>query len=87
MKKFLSIAITAALLLTCLIFGASAEGTSYVYGNNRFNVEAVSYTHLPLYADVTVLHAPAEGYPLLNQQTTFYVCQGMTCQPPVNKLS
>lgn len=42
---------------------------------------------LPLYADVTVLHAPAEGYPLLNQQTTFYVCQGMTCQPPVNKLS
>ena len=42
MKKFLSIAITAALLLTCLIFGASAEGTSYVYGNNRFNVEGIN---------------------------------------------
>lgn len=41
---------------------------------------------IPLYADVTVLHAPTGEYRLLNGRTTFYVCKGHTCLPPANTL-
>ena len=41
---------------------------------------------VPLYADVTVLLAPAKEYPLLNGRVTYYVCRGRTCLPPSNTL-
>lgn len=37
----------------------------------------------------TIVHlvkSPTEEYPLKDDKTTFYVCQGRTCQPPVNEL-
>lgn len=43
--------------------------------------------HIKLSAAVTVLAHPTQDYPLLNDQTTFYVCNHNTCLPPVNKLS
>ncbi len=41
----------------------------------------------PLYADITVLREPCEGYSLLNSKTTYYVCENNTCRPPSNSLS
>lgn len=35
---------------------------------------------------VYVVENPTKEYPLKNDKTTFYVCRGRTCQPPVNKL-
>ena len=33
-----------------------------------------------------VIEAQSGKYPLLNDRTTFYVCKGHTCYPPVNML-
>ena len=38
-------------------------------------------------AIVRVLKEPTEEYPLKNNKTTFYVCRGRACQPPVNELN
>lgn len=45
-----------------------------------------TYPRLPLYADVRILLEPEEGYSLINDQTTYYVCEGHTCFPPSNEL-
>ncbi len=37
-------------------------------------------------AVVRVRENPTEEYPLKNDQTTFYICRGRACQPPVNEL-
>lgn len=41
---------------------------------------------LPLGTLVRVLNSPAEGYPLKNGETTYYVCCGQRCLPPMNEL-
>lgn len=38
-------------------------------------------------AVVTVLHEPTQQYPLVNNKTTFYVCENHACQPPTNQLN
>lgn len=40
---------------------------------------------LPFLADV-VIKEESKAYPLVNNRTTFYVCKGHTCYPPVNTL-
>ncbi len=39
-----------------------------------------------LNALVCVLEEPTKEYPLKNDRTTFYVCRGHTCLPPMNEL-
>lgn len=41
---------------------------------------------VPLDSIVCVLDNPTEEYPLKNDKTTFYVCEGHACRPPVNEL-
>lgn len=41
---------------------------------------------IPLNTVVCIMEAPTEEYPLKNDKTTFYVCKGHTCFPPVNEL-
>ena len=41
---------------------------------------------LPSAANVVVLDAPTKEYPLINSQTTYYVCKNHSCQPPTNHL-
>ena len=41
---------------------------------------------IPLNTIISVLEGPTEGYPLKNDRTTYYVCRGRSCQPPVNEL-
>lgn len=41
---------------------------------------------IPLNTVICVLESPTEEYPLKNDRTTFYICRGRTCQPPVNEL-
>ena len=43
-------------------------------------------TRLPLYADIRILLTPTEEYRLLNNRTTYYVCENHTCLPPSNEL-
>lgn len=40
---------------------------------------------LPSDAIVRVLERPLEGYKMLNDETTFYVCRNKSCLPPMNK--
>lgn len=42
--------------------------------------------HLPLYADITFCKED-ESHRLLNGRTTYYVCRGQTCFPPMNEIS
>lgn len=41
---------------------------------------------VPLHVIACVLENPTKEYPLKNDKTTFYVCRGRSCQPPVNEL-
>ena len=41
---------------------------------------------IPLAAIVKVLDAPTEEYGLVNDRTTYYMCSGHSCKPPVNTL-
>lgn len=41
---------------------------------------------IPLNSVVCVVEGPTKEYPLINDKTTFYICRGHTCQPPVNKV-
>lgn len=40
----------------------------------------------PLNSNVKVLDNPTDEYKLLNNKTTFYVCENYSCKPPTNKL-
>lgn len=42
---------------------------------------------VPTGAIVKVLSNPCDGYELLNDKTTFYVCKNHTCQPPTNEIN
>ncbi|MDE6566245.1 MAG: hypothetical protein K2K70_00755, partial [Lachnospiraceae bacterium] len=42
--------------------------------------------NLPLYADVQILPEDNAEYSLINDRTTYYVCQDHMCLPPVNEL-
>lgn len=41
---------------------------------------------IPLDTVIRVLHDPTKEYPLKDDKTTYYVCRGHSCQPPVNEL-
>lgn len=41
---------------------------------------------IPLNSVVCVVEGPTKEYPLINDKTTFYICRGHTCQPPVNEV-
>lgn len=41
---------------------------------------------IPLDTVVYAVKGSAKEYPLKNDRTTFYVCRGRSCQPPVNEL-
>ena len=47
-------------------------------------VEALPFL-LPPEAAVRVLPAPTKEYPLKDGKTTYYVCRGRRCLPPVNR--
>lgn len=49
------------------------------------DLEGVPYK-VPLDTVVNVLDGPTEAYPLKDDKTTYYVCKGRSCQPPVNEL-
>lgn len=42
---------------------------------------------IPWNANVIWKDKPSKEYPLLNHQTTYYVCKGHRCLPPTNKLA
>ena len=72
--------------MMCLLlrFYPPKEITCVLKNENELNeVRAV----LPRDAIVRLLAKPDDSYPLLNGQTTYYVCEGNKCMPPMNELS
>ncbi len=51
----------------------------------RTDIEELSI-QVPLDVLVTILEKPSDAYPLLNDRTTYYICKGQSCLPPVNEL-
>lgn len=43
-------------------------------------------SHLPLYADLQIFRENSTEYPLVNDQTTYYICRDHMCLPPVNEI-
>ena len=41
---------------------------------------------IPINTIVRILEESTEQYPLQNNKTTYYICKGRSCQPPVNEL-
>ena len=41
---------------------------------------------IPLNTVINILHGPTEDYPLKNDKTTYYRCEGQSCYLPVNEL-
>lgn len=41
----------------------------------------------PLNSVVKLLAKPTKEFPIKNNKTTYYVCKGHTCKPPVNDLN
>ena len=52
---------------------------------DRQDIEKLSL-QIPLGTVVKILEGPTEEFPLKNDRTTFYVCRGRSCLPPVNTL-
>lgn len=42
---------------------------------------------LPVDTIVRIQKQPTEEYPLLNDRTTYYICEGHSCKAPSNELS
>ena len=42
--------------------------------------------NIPLDTVIRILESPNEEYPLKDDKTTFYVCRGFACRPPVNRM-
>ena len=52
--------------------------------------DATDISNLPLQMPVDtaiILQKPTADYPLKNNKTTYYICRGHSCLPPVNELS
>lgn len=52
--------------------------------------DATDISNLPLQLPVDtaiILQKPTVEYPLKNNKTTYYICRGHSCLPPVNELS
>ena len=44
-------------------------------------------TSVPKNSVVKILSNPTKEFPMKNNRTTYYVCKGHTCKPPVNDLN
>lgn len=75
-----------SMFLTALLYDAYPPQKITVVLAKPDTAETV-LPRLPLYADVQILDTPVDGYTLLNEQTTFYVCKDFHCLPPSNTIS
>ena len=42
---------------------------------------------IPLHTIIRIIEEPTEEYGLKNNKTTYYICEGRSCKPPVNELN
>lgn len=73
-----------SMFLTALLFYLQPPKKITVALSEDDNVEEIM-THLPLYADIRIKQQESEEYKLLNDKTTYYVCENYTCLPPTNR--
>ncbi len=75
-----------AMLLIALSDYLDAPDKVTIVTKDRTDLMDVS-CEIPLNTVISVLKNPSEEYPLKNDKTTFYVCKGCACQPPVNEFN
>lgn len=71
-------------LLAKLIYENPPEHITVVL-KDKLDIEKVK-SSLPFLANIAVLENENSDYPLLNNDTTYYVCKNHACQPPTNNL-
>lgn len=69
-------------LIAKMLFDEPPEHIAVVLENGA-DISGVK-ARLPFLANVSIVGESAE-YPLLNGKTTYYICKGNSCLPPVNK--
>lgn len=74
-----------AMFLTALLDYADPPEKITIVPREKKDLEKLP-CRIPLNTVVHVLESPTKEYPLRNDQTTFYICRGRSCQPPVNEL-
>ena len=74
-----------AMFLIALLDYDNAPDKVTVVVKERTDLENLR-CRIPLNSVICVLEKPTKDYPLLNDKTTFYVCKGHSCLPPVNEL-
>lgn len=72
-----------SMFLTALLFYIYPPKKITVALSEGDNVSEV-IPHLPLYADIRLVQE-SEEYKLLNDKTTYYICENYTCLPPTNQ--
>lgn len=73
-----------SMFLTALLFYLYPPKKITVALSKSDNVHEIM-THLPLYADIRIPVQESEEYKLLNDRTTYYICENYTCLPPTNR--
>ena len=73
-----------AMFLLALLDDADAPDQVVIVRKNPGDLDGVA-CHIPLDMVVMIREHPDEAYPLKNDRTTYYVCRGHSCQPPVNE--
>lgn len=73
-----------SMFLTALLFYIYPPKKITVALSKNDNVHEIM-THLPLYADIRIPVQESEEYKVLNDRTTYYICENYTCLPPTNR--
>ncbi|MDE6627397.1 MAG: thioredoxin domain-containing protein [Lachnospiraceae bacterium] len=73
-----------SMFLTALLFYLHPPKKITVALSADDNVKEI-IPHLPIYADIEIRQQESEEYKLLNDKTTYYVCENYTCLPPTNQ--
>lgn len=74
----------AMFLMALMDFTELPEKITVVLKDGRKPADISS--RIPLGTVVSVLEGPTEEYPLKDDKTTYYVCRGRACLPPVNEI-
>ncbi len=75
-----------AMFLTALLDYKAPPMKVTVVSDDKTDIKSIPLT-LPANALINLLTETAEDYPLKNGKTTYYVCKGHSCMPPVNNLN
>ena len=78
--------ISHAMFLVALLNFSNPPMKITVVPDEKTDTSSLSLS-FPLNSAVKILPKPTNEFPMKNNRTTYYVCKGHTCKPPVNDLN